>query len=223
MSAADWADGPLEASASAARDGRSQLCPTAGRELTNGGATLLNHHVGPAAVVYGRGIRVGYGSYTNNSSDFRCGPPLTATACASLTARRAQAMAVKVNVIKEPSRRSRIANPAACVFCVLTMLLCLPLYLGMKDAFVPSSVLRLRRRLFEDKVIDIDIADVLFAGMVFPVMKYVVKKIVLPRVHKAWEKVKEVAKKMACTEAPPVSDLESQSESNGSTDDLDHA
>ena len=140
-------------------------------------------------------------------------------------------MAVKVNVIKEPSRRSRIANPAACVFCVLTMLLCLPLYLGMKDAFVPSSVLRLRRRLFEDKVIDIDIADVLFAGMVFPVMKYVVKKIVLPRVHKAWEKVKEVAKKMACTEAPPVSeapspivsDLESQSESNGSTDDLDHA
>ena len=92
----------------------------------------------------------------------------------------------------------------------------------MKDAFVPSSVLRLRRRLFEDKVIDIDIADVLFAGMVFPVMKFV-KKIVLPRVRKAWEKVKEVAKKMSCTEAPPVSDLESQSESNGSTDDLDHA
>ena len=222
VSAADWPDGPLEASASAARDGRSQLCPTAGRELTNGGATLLNHHVGPAAVVYGRGIRVGYGSYTNNSSDFRCRPPLTATACASLTARRAQAMAVKVNVIKEPSRRSRIANPAACVFCVLTLLVMVPLSLGMKDAFVPSSVLRLRRRLFEDKVIDIDIADVLFAGMVFPVMKYVVKKIVLPRVR-AWEKVKEVAKKMACTEAPPVSDLESQSESNGSTDDLDHA
>ena len=221
VSAADWPDGPLEASASAARDGRSQLCPTAGRELTNGGATLLNHHVGPAAVVYGRGIRVGYGSYTNNSSDFRCRPPLTATACASLTARRAQAMAVKVNVIKEPSRRSRIANPAACVFCVLTLLVMVPLSLGMKDAFVPSSVLRLRRRLFEDKVIDIDIADVLFAGMVFPVMKFV-KKIVLPRVR-AWEKVKEVAKKMACTEAPPVSDLESQSESNGSTDDLDHA
>ena len=102
--------------------------------------------------------------------------------------------------------------------------------LGMKDAFVPSSVLRLRRRLSEDKMINIDIADVLFAGMVFPVMKFV-KKIVLPRVRKAWEKVKEVAKKMACTEAPPVSeapspivsDLESQSESNGSTDDLDHA
>ena len=100
----------------------------------------------------------------------------------------------------------------------------------MKDAFVPSSVLRLRRRLSEDKMINIDIADVLFAGMVFPVMKFV-KKIVLPRVRKAWEKVKEVAKKMACTEAPPVSeapspivsDLESQSESNGSTDDLDHA
>ena len=219
VSAADWADGPLEASASAARDGRSQLCPTAGRELTNGGATLLNHHVGPAAVVYGRGIRVGYGSYTNNSSDFRCGPPLTATACASLTARRAQAMAVKVNVIKEPSRRSRIANPAACVFCVLTMVVVVP---SMKDAFVPSSVLRLRRRLSEDKMINIDIADVLFAGMVFPVMTFV-KKIVLPRVRKAWEKVKEVAKKMACTEAPPVSDLESQSESNGSTDDLDHA
>ena len=90
----------------------------------------------------------------------------------------------------------------------------------MKDAFVPSSVLRLRRRLSEDKMINIDIADVLFAGMVFPVMKFV-KKIVLPRVRKAWEKVKEVAKKMACTEAPPVSDLESQSESNGSTDDLD--
>lgn len=87
----------------------------------------------------------------------------------------------------------------------------------MKDAFVPSSVLRLRRRLFEDKVIDIDIADVLFAGMVFPVMKYVVKKIVLPRVRKAWEKVKEVAKKMACTEAPPVSDLESQSASRSPT------
>ena len=92
----------------------------------------------------------------------------------------------------------------------------------MKDAFVPSSVLRLRRRLSEDKMINIDIADVLFAGMVFPVMKFV-KKIVLPRVRKAWEKVKEVAKKMACTEAPPVSDLESQSESNGSTDDLGHA
>ena len=84
----------------------------------------------------------------------------------------------------------------------------------MKDAFVPSSVLRLRRRLSEDKMINIDIADVLFAGMVFPVMKFV-KKIVLPRVRKAWEKVKEVAKKMSCTEAPPVSDLESQSESNG--------
>ena len=126
MSAADWPDGPLEASASAARDGRSQLCPTAGRELTNGGATLLNHHVGPTAVVYGRGIRVGYGSYTNNSSDFRCGPPLTATACASLTARCAQAMTVKVNVSKEPSRRSRIANPAACVFCVLTMVVVVP-------------------------------------------------------------------------------------------------
>ena len=166
-----------------------------------------------------RGIRVGYGSYTNNSSDFRCGPPLTATACASLTARRAQAMAVKVNVVKEPSRRSRIANPAACVFCVLTMVVVVP---SMKDAFVPSSVLRLRRRLSEDKMINIDIADVLFAGMVFPVMTFV-KKIVLPRVRKAWEKVKEVAKKMACTEAPPVSDLESQSESNGSTDDLDHA
>ena len=94
--------------------------------------------------------------------------------------------------------------------------------LGMKDAFVPSSVLRLRRRLSEDKMINIDIADVLFAGMVFPVMKFV-KKIVLPRVRKAWEKVKEVAKKMSCTEAPPVSDLESQSESNVSTDDLDHA
>ena len=92
----------------------------------------------------------------------------------------------------------------------------------MKDAFVPSSVLRLRRRLSEEKMINIDIADVLFAGMVFPVMKFV-KKIVLPRVRKAWEKVKEVAKKMACTQAPPVSDLESQSESNGSTDDLDHA
>ena len=219
MSAADWADGPLEASASAARDGRSQLCPTAGRELTNGGATLLNHHVGPAAVVYGRGIRVGYGSYTNNSSNFRCGPPLLATACASLTARCAQAMTVKVNVSKEPSRRSRIANPAACVFCVLTMVVVVP---SMKDAFVPSSVLRLRRRLSEEKMINIDIADVLFAGMVFPVMKFV-KKIVLPRVRKAWEKVKEVAKKMSCTEAPPVSDLESQSESNGSTDDLDHA
>ena len=219
MSAADWADGPLEASASAARDGRSQLCPTAGRELTNGGATLLNHHVGPAAVVYGRGIRVGYGSYTNNSSNFRCGPPLLATACASLTARCAQAMTVKVNVSKEPSRRSRIANPAACVFCVLTMVVVVP---SMKDAFVPSSVLRLRRRLSEEKMINIDIADVLFAGMVFPVMKFV-KKIVLPRVRKAWEKVKEVAKKMSCTEAPPVSDLESQSESNVSTDDLDHA
>ena len=60
----------------------------------------------------------------------------------------------------------------------------------MKDAFVPSSVLRLRRRLSEDKMINIDIADVLFAGMVFPVMKFV-KKIVLPRVRKAWEKVKE--------------------------------
>ena len=132
-------------------------------------------------------------------------------------------MAVKVNVIKEPSRRSRIANPAACVFCVLTMVVVVPLmFLGMNDAFVPSSVLRLRRRLSEDKMINIDIADVLFAGMVFPVMKFV-KKIVLPRVRKAWEKVKEVAKKMACTEAPPVSDLESQSESNGSTDDLDHA
>ena len=71
-------------------------------------------------------------------------------------------------------------------------------------------------------VIDIDITDVLFAGMVFPVMTFV-KKIVLPRVRKAWEKVKEVAKKMACTEAPPVSDLESQSESNVSKDDLDHA
>ena len=59
----------------------------------------------------------------------------------------------------------------------------------MKDAFVPSSVLRLRRRLSEDKMINIDIADVLFAGMVFPVMKFV-KKIVLPRVRKAWEKVK---------------------------------
>ena len=93
----------------------------------------------------------------------------------------------------------------------------------MKDAFVPSSVLRLRRRLSEDKMINIDIADVLFAGMVFPVMKYAVKKIVLPRVRKAWEKVQEVAKKMACAEAPTVSDLESQSESNGSTDDLDHA
>ena len=167
-----------------------------------------------------RGIRVGYGSYTNNSSNFRCGPPLLATACASLTARCAQAMTVKVNVSKEPSRRSRIANPAACVFCVLTMVVVVP---SMKDAFVPSSVLRLRRRLSEDKMINIDIADVLFAGMVFPVMKYVVKKIVLPRVRKAWEKVKEVAKKMSCTEAPPVSDLESQSESNVSTDDLDHA
>ena len=166
-----------------------------------------------------RDIRVGYGSYTNNSSNFRCGPPLLATACASLTARCAQAMTVKVNVSKEPSRRSRIANPAACVFCVLTMVVVVP---SMKDAFVPSSVLRLRRRLSEDKMINIDIADVLFAGMVFPVMKFV-KKIVLPRVRKAWEKVKEVAKKMACTEAPPVSDLESQSESNGSTDDLDHA
>ena len=76
-------------------------------------------------------------------------------------------------------------------------------------------------------MINIDIADVLFAGMVFPVMKKivldVVKKIVLPRVRKAWEKVKEVAKKMSCNEAPPVSDLESQSESNVSTDDLDHA
>ena len=86
----------------------------------------------------------------------------------------------------------------------------------MKDAFVPSSVLRLRRRLSEDKMINIDIADVLFAGMVFPVMKFV-KKIVLPRVRKAWEKVKEVAKKMACTEAPPVSDLESQSASRSPT------
>ena len=166
-----------------------------------------------------RCIRVGYGSYTNNSSNFRCGPPLLATACASLTARCAQAMTVKVNVSKEPSRRSRIANPAACVFCVLTMVVVVP---SMKDAFVPSSVLRLRRRLSEDKMINIDIADVLFAGMVFPVMTFV-KKIVLPRVRKAWEKVKEVAKKMACAEAPPVSDLESQSESNGSTDDLDHA
>ena len=70
-----------------------------------------------------RGIRVGYGSYTNNSSDFRCGPPLTATACASLTARCARAMTVKVNVSKEPSR---IANPAACVFCVLTMVVVVP-------------------------------------------------------------------------------------------------
>ena len=70
-----------------------------------------------------RGIRVGYGSYTNNSSNFRCGPPLLATACASLTARCAQAMTVKVNVSKEPSR---IANPAACVFCVLTMVVVVP-------------------------------------------------------------------------------------------------
>ena len=33
---------------------------------------------------------------------------------------------VKVNVSKEPSRRSRIANPAACVFCVLTMVVVVP-------------------------------------------------------------------------------------------------
>ena len=51
---------------------------------------------------------------------------LLATACASLTARCAQAMTVKVNVSKEPSRRSRIANPAACVFCVLTMVVVVP-------------------------------------------------------------------------------------------------
>ena len=63
---------------------------------------------------------------TNNSSNFRCSPPLLATACASLTARCAQAMTVKVNVSKEPSRRSRIANPAACVFCVLTMVVVVP-------------------------------------------------------------------------------------------------
>ena len=60
------------------------------------------------------------------SSNFRCSPPLLATACASLTARCAQAMTVKVNVSKEPSRRSRIANPAACVFCVLTMVVVVP-------------------------------------------------------------------------------------------------
>ena len=45
---------------------------------------------------------------------------------ASLTARCARAMTVKVNVSKEPSRRSRIANPAACVFCVLTMVVVVP-------------------------------------------------------------------------------------------------
>ena len=44
----------------------------------------------------------------------------------SLTARCARAMTVKVNVSKEPSRRSRIANPAACVFCVLTMVVVVP-------------------------------------------------------------------------------------------------
>lgn len=61
-----------------------------------------------------------------HSSNFRCSPPLLATACASLTARCARAMTVKVNVSKEPSRRSRIANPAACVFCVLTMVVVVP-------------------------------------------------------------------------------------------------
>ena len=39
---------------------------------------------------------------------------------------RDRAMAVKVNVIKEPSRRSRIANPAACVFFCLTMVVVVP-------------------------------------------------------------------------------------------------
>ena len=222
MSAADWPDGPLEASASAARDGRSQLCPTAGRESTYGRTTLLIHHVGPAAVVYGPRYTGGIRELYQQLKRFQVRPAADRhSVCLADRPVRAghdrQGQREQRAIAPLPDRQPggvRLLRPHDGGGCAQS--------LGMKDAFVPSSVLRLRRRLSEDKMINIDIADVLFAGMVFPVMKFV-KKIVLPRVRKAWEKVKEVAKKMACTEAPPVSDLESQSESNGSTDDLDHA
>ena len=126
MSAADWADGPLEASASAARDGRSQLCPTAGRESTYGRTTLLIHHVGPAAVVYGPRYTGGIRELYQQLKQFQV-RPAAARHSVCLADRPVRAgQTVKVNVSKEPSRRSRIANPAACVFCVLTMVVVVP-------------------------------------------------------------------------------------------------
>ena len=83
------------------------------------------------------------------------------------------------------------AHPACFVFCALFAPVLLVGLLNLNDA-VPTSA---RRVLSEEKVVHVDLFDVLKASIIFPVAEYFFKKVLVPRIRTMWEKVKKMRMK----------------------------
>ena len=108
----------------------------------------------------------------------------------------AQATKMIANISNNNLRKKRMtcycAHPACLVFFSLFAIVLLVGLVNLNDA-VPTSA---RRVLSEEKVISIDLFDVISAGIIFPVAKYFFKKVLVPHIRKMWEKVKQAVKTM---------------------------
>ena len=107
----------------------------------------------------------------------------------------AQATKMIANISNNNLRKKRTtcycAHPACFVFCMLSAPVLLVGLLNLNDA-VPTSA---RRVLSEEKVVHVDLFDVLKASIIFPVAEYFFKKVLVPRIRTMWEKVKKMRMK----------------------------
>ena len=97
------------------------------------------------------------------------------------------------DVIGHRKKRSQCfcAHPACLVFFSLFAVVLLVGLLNLNDA-VPTSA---HRVLSEEKVVHVDLFDVLKASIIFPVAEYFFKKVLVPRIRTMCEKVKKMRMK----------------------------